>query len=147
MDTKLRLLNFKQMTKPNSLKNHHRHHWHGHKAQINKLLSIITEGEGLPNYCRWKRSGRRGPGGGGGWWSRRRVPSMTVRPGERRSSRALRRGGARHRCGVGARHWSGGAHRGRGGGCAVEADAEEERASVGVWRGNDRVRVLGLGHT
>jgi hypothetical protein len=23
------------------MKKHHRHHWHGHKAQINQLLSII----------------------------------------------------------------------------------------------------------
>jgi hypothetical protein len=55
------------MTKPNNL-------------MINKLLSIITEGEGkregegLPNYCRWNKEGRRGPniGGGadgGGVWS------------------------------------------------------------------------------
>jgi hypothetical protein len=35
----------------------------------------------------------------------------------------------------------GGAHGGRGGGGAVEADVEEERASVGVWWGNERVRV------
>jgi hypothetical protein len=39
---------------------------------INKLLSIITEGEemregeGLLNCCRWKSLGRRGPGDGGG---------------------------------------------------------------------------------
>jgi hypothetical protein len=41
-------------------------------AQINKLLSIITEGEGkregegLLNCCRWKTLGRCGPGGRGG---------------------------------------------------------------------------------
>jgi hypothetical protein len=37
-----------------------------------------------------------------------------------------------------------------GGGHMVEAeaeDAEEERAPAGVWWGNDRVRVQGLGHT
>jgi hypothetical protein len=41
----------------------------------------------------------------------------------------------------------GGARRGRGGGRTVEAhveDVKEEQASAGVWRGNDRVRVLGL---
>jgi hypothetical protein len=32
-------------------------------------------------------------------------------------------------------------HSVRGGGHAVEVDAEEERASTGVWWGNDRVRV------
>jgi hypothetical protein len=60
------------MTKPNSLKNHHKHHWHAHKAQINKVLSIIIEGEeerereDMLNCYRWKRSGRHGLGGGGG---------------------------------------------------------------------------------
>jgi hypothetical protein len=52
---------------------------------INKLLSIITEGEGkregkgLPNCCRWKSTGRRGPGGGGGAWSRWWFPGMAVK--------------------------------------------------------------------
>jgi hypothetical protein len=45
----------------------------------------------LPNYCRWKRLGRRGPGGGGGAggggaWSRRRQHG----------------GGARHRVHISA---------------------------------------------
>jgi hypothetical protein len=44
----------------------------------------------------------------------------------------------RHRRGGGARRRRGGARRG---GRMAEADTEEERASVGVWRGNDRVRV------
>jgi hypothetical protein len=47
----------------------------------------------------------------------------------------------RRRRGGAARCWHGGAHKGHGGGRAVEADAEEERAPMGVWRGNERVRV------
>jgi hypothetical protein len=31
--------------------------------------------------------------------------------------------------------------------CGIKADAEDERAPVGVWQENDRVRVQGLGHT
>jgi hypothetical protein len=67
MDTKLRLID---------TENHHIYHCHGHKAQINKFLSIITEGEGkrevegLSNCYMWKRSGRHGPDGGGGALSR-----------------------------------------------------------------------------
>jgi hypothetical protein len=67
------------MTKPNSL-------------MINKFLSIITEGEGnregegLPNYCRWKSSGRHGPhggggAGGGGAWSRWWFSGAAVKAG------------------------------------------------------------------
>jgi hypothetical protein len=62
------------MTKPNSL-------------VINKLLSIITEGEGkregegLLNCCRWKSLGRHGPGGGGGAWSRWWFPGAAVKAG------------------------------------------------------------------
>jgi hypothetical protein len=80
------------MTKSNRLKNHHRHHWHGYKTHISKLLSIIAEGEekregeGLPNSCRWKSSAWRGPGGGGGAggggeWSRWWFPSAMVKAG------------------------------------------------------------------
>jgi hypothetical protein len=49
--------------------------------------------------------------------------------------------------GGGARCQRGGARGRRRGGRAVEADAEEEQAVVGVWHGNERVRVYGLGHT
>jgi hypothetical protein len=63
---------------------------------LNKLLNIIIEGEGLPNCCRWRRSGRHGPGGGGGVLSQQR----------------------RH--GGGARHRRGGARGGCGGGHTVE---------------------------
>jgi hypothetical protein len=62
----------------------HRHHWHGHKAQINQLLSIIIQANTakwnlqrqrererererervLSNCWRWKRFRRSGPGGG-----------------------------------------------------------------------------------
>jgi hypothetical protein len=59
---------------------------------INKLLSIIIdgegkrEGEGLPNCYRWKSSGRHGPGdgggvSGGGAWSRRWFPGAAVKAG------------------------------------------------------------------
>jgi hypothetical protein len=42
------------------------------------------------------------------------------------------------------RHWRGGTHEGRRGGHAKEVhtkDVEEERAPVGVWRGNDMVSI------
>jgi hypothetical protein len=47
----------------------------------------------------------------------------------------------RHQRRGGASSQRGGAHGGHGGGHAVEADMEEERASVGVWQANGRVSI------
>jgi hypothetical protein len=132
------------MTNPNSL-------------IINKLLSIITEGEGkrggegLPNCYRWNFLGRRGPGSGGGVWSRRQFSGTTANAGwtVRFPCAAVKAGRTTwfsdpsmwSRSGGGVRRQHGGACGGHEGGRAVEVDAEEEGALVGVWRENDRVRV------
>jgi hypothetical protein len=110
---------------------------------INKLVRIIIEGEGkreresLSNCCRWENSGRHGPGGGGGAWSRRRFPGAAVKVG--RATRFLSAlMWRRNEASAWRRTRSAPV---RGGGHAVEVDAEEERAPTGVWWGNDRVRV------
>jgi hypothetical protein len=44
-------------------------------------------------------------------------------------------------CAVEGTHGGGARHRHGGGRCGVKADVEKEQVSMGVWQGNDRVKV------